>query len=453
MWTTLRQRKGGIDTVEQVDAPLELPDEVQDLRDPAALAQIKARCGRLKGRLFTALPTDQAILRVAFIPATDPAELRSMVELQVDKIAPYPLDQMVITHEILAREETGCRVLIAAAQRAVLDGIGDICFKTGLYPHAIDLAVMGRWWLLKNRGHIADAGRQILLILDGQTADVIVVQAGMPMLIRSLGRPDPARPLESARELADELKYTLVALEIESGAGVIDGVTAWHTPDLGTDFLAAMGHAIGSHWHTRALSELPPVTEGLAHRALERTGDMLDLAPQDWKDSMQARKSRGRLLAIGGTVLGLWLLGIGSVVVYAQMEGTDFTGLKNRVKAQESTAKSAMGVREQAESLQRYADRSRSALESLREICTVLPPGVELTSFRYEKFKAVTVVGYGTAYEPIQQFRDGLNTSALFKGIESEDIKQENTGTGIRQKLTVSVKLPPSESDKGKPNP
>src|ERR1043166_1114870 len=41
------------------------------------------------------LPADQVFLRVAHLPAADANELRSMLELQLEKLSPLPLAQVV----------------------------------------------------------------------------------------------------------------------------------------------------------------------------------------------------------------------------------------------------------------------------------------------------------------------------------------------------------------------
>ena len=64
-WTSLRQKKGGVEVAGQCVAALEIPPAATDLSDPEAAAQVKARCAGVKGRLTLALPTAQALLRAA----------------------------------------------------------------------------------------------------------------------------------------------------------------------------------------------------------------------------------------------------------------------------------------------------------------------------------------------------------------------------------------------------
>ncbi len=49
------------------------------------------------------LPSDQVYLRVVQLPATDPSELQSMIELQLEKLSPLPVAQIVWAMEIVGR--------------------------------------------------------------------------------------------------------------------------------------------------------------------------------------------------------------------------------------------------------------------------------------------------------------------------------------------------------------
>ena len=61
-WTTLRDKKGGDEVVEQVETPLEVPAEA-DLHGPEFAAQLKSRCSRVRGEITLVLDTEEVQLR------------------------------------------------------------------------------------------------------------------------------------------------------------------------------------------------------------------------------------------------------------------------------------------------------------------------------------------------------------------------------------------------------
>ena len=160
-------------------------------------------------------------MRVVDLPTSDPAEMAGMVELQVDKFSPFPVEHMAVAFELLSQKETSSRVLIATVQREIVENLGAAFREAGILPHWIDVEVMGWWTLLKEQGELPETGRTVLLILDGNGAELIICEDGIPVVIRSLGTAAGVSEDEFYAELADEIGYTLTTLEAEqrSAAG------------------------------------------------------------------------------------------------------------------------------------------------------------------------------------------------------------------------------------------
>ena len=64
--------------------------------------------------------------------------------------------------------------------------------------------------------------------------------------------------------------------------------------------------------------------------------------------------------------------------------------------------------------IERYTDRSDSALEVLREVSQLLPEGVDLTSFSYRKGAILDIAGEADSGLLVTQFNESLNQSPLF---------------------------------------
>ena len=68
------------------------------------------------------LPPDQVYLRVLRLPASDDAELRSMLELQLEKISPLPVNQIVWSYEVLDVADTdGHTLVVLVATRTAVE--------------------------------------------------------------------------------------------------------------------------------------------------------------------------------------------------------------------------------------------------------------------------------------------------------------------------------------------
>ncbi|HMP84393.1 MAG TPA: hypothetical protein PKA41_16970, partial [Verrucomicrobiota bacterium] len=72
------------------------------------------------------LPTDSVFIRVVHLPKATPAETVSMVELQLEKLSPIPIGQMVWTLHLLPQEADGLQTVIVvfAERKAVEEFLG-----------------------------------------------------------------------------------------------------------------------------------------------------------------------------------------------------------------------------------------------------------------------------------------------------------------------------------------
>lgn len=451
-WTSLRDRKGSVEIATQVDAPLELAGDAAD-GGPEAAAQVKAKCSGVKGIVTLVLPTRSTLLRVVELPSTDPEEIRGMAELQIDKFAPFPSDQMCIGHEVLARNGEKSRVLVAGAPRSAVDTIGGLFFQAGILPQAVDVEIMGWWWLLRSKGRIPPAGRHVLLVVSENSSDLVVVQDGSPLLIRSPG-PMSADPAVAAQDMADEIAYTLTTLETEWGSVPASGIDIWQGTELPAELLQAISAATGLRVTSHSLQELGPLTEGVARRILEGRGATLDMAPAEWKATALSREARKRALV--GAVFGLsiWLMAMVGLFVYAQHEQDQQMFARNGLQRLDRKAGEVRELQKQVQSLQRYADRTYSAIECLREVCMLMPPGPELDSFSYEKFNLVSLRGVADADATIFEFFKELQTSRFFPKVEPGQVTSITRANRPRSQFKLVIKLPeekkPEEEKKKK---
>ena len=70
------------------------------------------------------LPADQVFLRVVQLPAADRQELLSMVELQLEKLSPMPVAQIVWSMELLPNATENLQpVIVIIAPRDLVEAV------------------------------------------------------------------------------------------------------------------------------------------------------------------------------------------------------------------------------------------------------------------------------------------------------------------------------------------
>jgi Tfp pilus assembly protein PilN len=442
-WTTLREKKGQMEIVENRTVNLDLPPGAADITSPEAAGPLKAACASLRGRLALAIPSGLALMRVVNLPTNDPGELKDMVDLQVDKFSPFPVAQMAVSFEQLAAQNGSSRVLVVAAQREQVDRIGEAFHTAGFRLHEMDVEVLGWWHLLKENGHVAETGQHILLLLDVASVELIVAQDGVPLVFRSLGMPGGGRGEEFVREMVEEAGYTLTTLEAEQGTAPSVRLSVWYWEAPEPALLEALGRECGTAPETHGMNELPPLSEGLARRAQQRGPLTLDLAPAEWHVAETSRRARSRLLFASAVFLGVWALAVGGFLLGMAWQENKLKRLKQRVETVEKPAAGVRQIKQKVEELDRYSERSRSALECLREISALLPPGLDLTSMLYKKGNEITLRGETTPeqVDQIYQFFEAIEGSPLFLAVENRTVTTNPGGGRRTTQFTATIKL------------
>lgn len=441
-WTTLRRRKGQIEVVEHNNRELEAAATPTESSDDYA-KRLKPVLAEIKGRVATALPAERVLMRVVRLPTTDVTEVAEMSALQVDKFSPFPIAQMVVGQEVLAQQEGSSLVLIAATLTESVERVGLALRAAGVHPREVDIEVLGWWRSLKMEGRVPETGRQLFLIVEPQGIELLVVQDGNLIMLRPLGSLSSTAPAETASEIAEELNYTLTTMETEWGLQSIGSLQVWHRKELAPEFLATLREQCEPAIEARLLDDLPPLSEGLARRALERGPHMLDLAPAGWKTALASRKFKRTLLMAGVAFVALWILAVAALTVGVQLQKKKLSEARTQLAALQAPARQVEQLKEQVRALERYLDPKYSALESLREIAERLPPNVDITALTYKKYGQIAVRGEADSSDPIYDFFQSLEQTELFPAVKPEGVTQQRRGNSVRSQFKLTIELPP----------
>ena len=421
-----------------------------------------------KSDLCAGLPSDKTLMRVVDLPTSDPAEMKGMVDLQVDKFSPFPVEHMAVALEVLSQKEKTSRVLIVAIQREIVETFGQALGQAGLLPRWIDVQVMGWWYLLKEQGEIPEKGRNVILLLEKTGTELIVCQDGIPVVFRSLGSGQGLSEEDFFSELADETAYTLTTLEAERGAAdgvklglwygavkappklvVPDAVPLKAPPPAGgppAALVEKLREACGIEVDSRSLDSLPPLTEGLARRTAAKGDTALNLAPPEWRTQEHGRRTKKSLLIASVAFLVVWLAGVSGFIGGLKVQESRRDQLKSSVAVLEKSAAKVKELKDKITSFEQYADRSRSALECLREISALLPQGVELSSFSYKKGASLSLRGECATPEPIYSYVQALQQSPLFTEVKTEGVRSKMGQSGVQKsEFSLTASLPGEE--------
>jgi Tfp pilus assembly protein PilN len=419
-WAVLRRSKKGIEKIR--DGSLPTPAGFyQQANAPLFPAEVLEGIRRnFRGAVTVSLPSSLLLMRILELPSDRPDELKSMVELKMDQISPFPVEQLTVSYEVLRQTENHARVLAVAAPRKTVDELGDLFKKQNVHIRSLDAEVLAWWSLLIEHGQVPCQGRVVLFLEEHTEFSLIVTDEGVPICFRSLELFHNFTDEAVMQEIADELHYTLLTLEAEYGRQERCALEIWSETEFPDRLVGLLRAECGGPVNLHALDSIPPVSEGLALRTAQQRLHHVELVPREWIELQQ----RNRMIRIGtlaaAGLLGLWLAVISVAGVVFSFQKLAYNRVKREAAKYEAPAQAAQAAQAEMLSLEKYADRSHSALECLREVTLALPDGVELSSFSFKKGESVSLRGASEQAGSVYDFFQKLGQSELFIGLTDQ---------------------------------
>lgn len=422
-------------------APATEGESVEAAENDALRKQLLALAPRLKGECSVALPADRLLLRVVDLPTTDPEEIQSMIQLQIEKISPFPVDRLVISHERLSEQEGASRVLIAGARREDVDRVGEAFHGASLTPRWLDVDLLGWWHWLTKMGRAAKFGREVILFHEAQRQSLIVAQSGVPLALRALPDATGLTPDEKNQMLIEEVEYTLTSLESEWGGVDHTHYALWHADEAPTELAAGLKESTGAEVPVHSLDELPPLSQALAERAAERDGSRIDLAPPEWASADAARSTLRTMILATSILLGVWLLLLGAFHLALGVRRSQLAKVRAEREALVGPVSEVRQIRDKVMFLRRYTDRTFSSLEVLREVAIALPAEMDLSNFTYNKSGSVTIHGEAGQEDPIYKFVERLQQSTLFSEVKLDRVEKRSRQGEVRSIFRITARM------------
>jgi len=446
-WVVLRKGRKGTEKVREGSLPI--PESFFARTDaPPFPAEVLPEIRRdFRGTITVALPSSMLLLRVLDLPSTDPAELRSMIDLQIDSISPFPADQLTVSYEVFHQTADSSRVLAIAAPRKTVDELGELFKAHHVYIRSLDSELLA-WWTIGSRYDSEfprEGSGRVLLILEEHTEfSMAVTDDGVPVTVRSLELFHDLADEKTQDEIVDDIGYTLLSLEAEYGSRPVERILFGSEKEIPPALAEKIATRFGVPVEPRDLKQFPPLTEGLARRSLDKTLHHAELVPQEWIDLQRKRKMLRAGTIATAAVLGIWLGVIAIAGTVFSIRSAGLRHIRQDAGVHEAPARAAIAAREEMLSLEKFADRTHSALETLREVTIALPAGVELASFTFKKGEAVSLRGSSDNTEPIYDFFQNLGKSELFTGVKDQPVSTRLVKDRRVSTFSITADLPPA---------
>ncbi len=412
--------RGGLTRIGGGVWPIETPDEeamaegaekgtVVESDLPLARAARAARDALGARQVVIALPLSRLLVRIMKLPIEVREDLTDAVALQMDKLSPFPGEELTVGYEILSESETALWVFVAALPAAVFEELDSALHAAKLQVIRTDASALGWFRSLCGPCQLTRPGRRVLLMDPDEGWDLLVLDHGVPVLARGLG----AQPDVDA--LIRDLTLSLMNVELDAGESPVTDVLVVSksvpSPELVEKLEALTGVAVR---HV-----VPPTEDGGAEGVAIRTGEgaTLDLTPQSWRDEIKESRIRKRVLTGVSIAVSVWALFMGALfsgpVVYKQMTAH----VRGESRAHAKAFKRVSDTRDRVNLILAYTDRTYSPLEMLRMVSSRLPQGVTLIAFNFRREDGVRVSGEADQPTLVYDFKNAVTEDPLFESV------------------------------------
>ena len=169
---------------------------------------------------------------------------------------------------------------------------------------------------------------------------------------------------------------------------------------------------------------------------------VIDLFPVQWRMAAASARIKRQLIAAMAVVVGAWFIGMIILLGGYHPAQRHLGKLEASMKLLQKPADEIRLLQRQVKSFEQYLDRKCSALECLREVSHLLPDNVELKSFQFKKAHNVIFRGEALSVDPIYDFKQALDKSALFKGIDMGSIQPSKRKDKTVQAFQMIARIP-----------
>jgi hypothetical protein len=334
------------------------------------------------------LPADQVFLRVVHLPASDLQEARSMAELQLEKLSPMPVAQIVWSMEVLPQSTQGLQtvIVIIAARDKVEEFLGNL-EGSGYLVDRLEIPCLHQ--LLASRTE-----KDSVSIFPS-------VQSGRNLCLVAWWCSGTLQQLQLLHLPEGENRIALVIEQLTktAWAGEVEGwLTAGAPCHLIADAATApLWEPALTQWSEQPVTISEPLPEEkmgeVAARRAARGESNVNLLPAEFAARYQQQFVDRLWMGGLGAVLGVYLLGVlvylGALQVLKFQQGR----IESQVSAISNEYTNAVRLKERIEVLQNQLHLKYAALDCFRAVAENLPADLTLVSFQFQNGQKVALQG------------------------------------------------------------
>ena len=433
--TTARAEGAEISVLQQSSAsavpPAGMPDSPQQWQ--IAAQSLRQQFDSREHRVVTSVSCEDVLCQILRLPATEPTELKQMLDLQIDNITPLPLEEVVYSFEPLSAADGQTRVLVAIARKAKVNERVEALESAGFQPEIVSVDALAMFRALARRNLLAQDDRlNVLVILGLVSADVIVYSQVVPLAVRSL-----VLGAEGESVLREELQRTFVATEAGQPERMMGDVIFLAPGEELKAFAEKVANGLTAQSSFLTNGAVPSAALSLCLQYATGETAQLNLLPEEWRQKRQIKALRRRLIR-GVIAVGIvYVLALAVFLTLLAVKKAQLNRVTREIKNQQGAFVDARQTQGQLMAMRNQLDTKFSALEVLREITVRMPKDMQLSSFVFKKDLTLSLKGQAPSGAIALDFQSRLQQCDLFSKVSG---RSDTVGGLTKFDLTCTLK-------------
>jgi hypothetical protein len=333
------------------------------------------------------LPPEQVFLRVAHLPVSDYAETVSMVELQLEKLSPMPVTQIVWSLCVLpqVRDNQQTVIVMMAARNAVEEFLGRLEGQKFLADR-LEIASLDQLQAtpIKADGAWIYAG-------SGPAMTTALVAWWYGGVLRSLDLIT-LPPLNRAESVREQMLQIAWAGEMD---GWLDAAPDWHLvaeAAAAAEWEPALSAGLESRVEVSAPLPRLEMAALTAARATQAEAQA-NLLPVEFATRYQQQFVDHLWMGGLGAVIGLYIIGVAIYLVALGVAVLRTQSVEKQVAEVAPAYTNAMSLKARYEVLKDRQELKYAALDSWQALAELLPQGVTLDGFNFSDGRRLSLSG------------------------------------------------------------
>jgi Tfp pilus assembly PilM family ATPase/Tfp pilus assembly protein PilN len=402
--------------------------------------------------VIACLPRQMVNVRMLELPSTDPKEIADMIDLQVAKQTPHSRDEIMFDYRIVgSRHEGYTRAMLVIVQRALVRQRFLALEEAGLHVAKVSVSTEGllSWYLLNRSAEHLSSETAVILDVDSSSSDLAIVAGDELVFNRSMLiganhlRSDSG---EWTGKVIQEVRHSLEMYRSETPGGKISRILLTGAGPNIKGFSEQLHRACdievlncGPVKNIEVRSQVsvlddpvnasvsitPLVGCVLAPQALE-----LDLTPDAVRVRETLKRNARHLTLLGIQVMAVLALCSVLTVDRGYVKAERLARLNAKLARTSLDVDALNQMQAKTQLVAQRLDSKYAPVVILRELQSLMPESIYLTSIQIGPAKQIAVRGVAEATSDVYGYVNVLEASALFKSVNASTSRKEFEITG-----------------------